>query len=135
LKNSPGKIPARKQAEMMNACRRAGYELCFVWAVNGSYTRIALRSRNQAIETSQSARSRPPTTQRQQRQRDNAALGALAEGFAGALGATMGAPRSAPRRPAYQPSPGLGGGTSSGGSVCTPSQKARGWSEERCWNN
>lgn len=131
--------PIQFEVDLRTTCKKAGYDLCYLWGVNGSLSKVALVSRNLAIAEREEARHRRAARERQRRQ-DNADIGAFVDAFSSAFGATTGAARSDPSaQPTYRPSPGFNstpsGGRTPGGPVCTESQRARGWGEERCANN
>lgn len=133
---------------VMADCWGAGYTYCAVYAINGSLTEVGILARNLASQEYNERRKR------QQRQ-NNADMNALLGGVINGLGAAMGTTptpsyqRNVPvynsqsyrqnvpsyNSPSYRPSPTYNSpssGSSSGGPVCTPSQKARGWSDDRC---
>ena len=111
----------------LNDCKREGYDYCQVFALNGSLTDIGLYARNLAVAEYHD--------NRQARQaQNNADVDAFMGAFIGVLGGMQSNPQPV-YRPRYQPGYNNAPAKDTwnyNNRGCTPAQKARGWSEERC---
>ncbi|WP_095826516.1 hypothetical protein [Mesorhizobium sp. WSM3879] len=116
-------------AETVRDCKRAGYDYCEVYALNGSLTEAGLYARNLGV-------AEYHDEQQRREQQTNADVDMFMRSFLGAMGSMQNnsEPVYRPRyRPGYSNSPAKDKWNyNNNGTVCTPAQRARGWSEERC---